>query len=39
MSARTTDDGSTKAEEIHVSPAIAKPNVSCSFGQSKSVCY
>ena len=29
MSARTTDDSSTKDEEMQVSPAIAKPNVTC----------
>ncbi len=34
MSAQTTDDSSTKADEMHVSPAIAKPNVICRFGQS-----
>ena len=30
MSARTTDESSTKAEDMQVSPAIAKPNVSGS---------
>ena len=29
ISARTTDDSSTKADEMHVCPAIAKPNVAC----------
>ncbi len=28
MTARTTDDSSTNADEMHVSPAIAKPHVS-----------
>ena len=28
MSARTTADSSTEADDMHVSPAIAKPNVS-----------
>jgi hypothetical protein len=32
FSARVTDDSSTKADEKHVSPAIAKPNVSSRFG-------
>ncbi len=27
ISARTTADSSTKADDMHVSPAIAKPNV------------
>lgn len=30
LSARTADDSSTKADKKHVSPAIAKPHVSCS---------
>ncbi len=29
MSARTTADSSTEADDMHVSPAIAKPNVAC----------
>jgi hypothetical protein len=34
FSARTTDDSSTKADEMHVSPAIAKPNVTSRFVSS-----
>ncbi len=34
ISARTTADSSTKADDMHVSPAIAKPNVACRFGSS-----
>ena len=30
MSAGTTDDSSTKADDMQVSPAIAKPHVVCS---------
>ncbi len=33
MSAGTTDDSSTKDQEMHVSPAIAKPIVRCSTSQ------
>lgn len=29
MSARTTDDSSTEVDDMHVSPAIAKPDVMC----------
>ncbi len=40
-SARTTDDSSTKDEEMHVSPAIAKPivcvQVSCLCDESRSL--
>ena len=36
ISARTTDDSSTKADEMHVSPAIAKPTViGCPIARPK----
>ena len=31
LSARTADESSTKDEQMHVSPAIAKPGVGCCF--------
>ncbi len=37
MSARTAADSSTKADDMQVSPAIAKPNVSCSNSLRKAV--